>query len=363
MIRFACECGKQLQAREEYAGRITRCPDCGRELPIPEAAEAEGAAPLEERITPATPGPVPGPRSDHAEPEWEDLDTGSGRTSGKAIASLILGIASFLCTIFTGIPAIILGILGMRDVGRSGGRVKGQGIAIAGIVTGGVGTLLACAMIPISVGLLLPAVQKVREAANRVACLNNLRQITLALHNYHDTYGRFPPAVVRDRNGKALYSWRVALLPFLEEQALYKEFHLDEPWDSDHNRRLLDRMPKVYADPAEPSASMTVYQVFTGPQTAFEDPKGQNLSSFTDGPNNTLLVVEAAQPVRWMEPVDLPFNPNGWLLPVLANRHGPGFNAAFADGSVRLIQKDIGEETLRALITRNGKERVQLPPP
>jgi prepilin-type processing-associated H-X9-DG protein len=360
MIRFACECGKELQAREEYAGRITRCPDCGREFPIPGAAEAEAAAPLEERITAVPQGPAPVPRSDHAEPEWEDVDTGPGRTSGKAIASLILGIASFLCSIFTGIPAIILGILGLREVDRSRGRVQGHGLAIAGIVTGGIGTLSICPAILL--GLLLPAVQKVREAANRLACQNNLRQITLALHNYHDTYGRFPPAVVRDRNGKPLYSWRVVVLPFLEQDSLYREFHLDEPWDSDHNRRLLDHMPKVYADPTEPSASMTVYQVFTGPQTAFEDPKGQNLSSFTDGPNNTLLVVEAAQAVRWTEPVDLTFDPQG-PLPPLGHRHGAGFNAALADGSVRFLPGDLGEQTLRALITRNGKEPVKLPAP
>jgi prepilin-type processing-associated H-X9-DG protein len=347
MIRFSCECGKRLQAREQYAGQVTRCPDCGKEVSIPELSE--GPAHDDDAGEESMPQAGRKAAFSEREPEWEE-EKGPVLTSGKAVASLILGIASFLCSFLTGIPAIILGILGLRDIGR--GQAGGQGLAITGIVTGGLGTLLICPALLL--GLLLPAVQKVREAANRMSCQNNLKQIALGLLNYHDRYGRFPPPVVRDSSGKPLHSWRVAVLPFVGEESLYKEFHLDEPWDSDHNRQLLERMPRVYAEPMEGSTSMTVYQVFTGPRTAFEDPRGQNLASFTDGPANTLLVVESARPVRWTEPIDP-------ALP-LANRHNGAFNAAFADGSVRSLQTNIDEQVLRALVTRNGGEVVQLSP-
>jgi prepilin-type processing-associated H-X9-DG protein len=346
MIRFSCSCGKQLQAREEYAGQRIRCPQCGRDFPIPELEEELAT---DENVASVSRQTAREDESGAEEPGW-DASQGPVRTSGKAIASLILGLMSFLCSIFTGIPAIILGILGLREVGRSHGRVEGQGLAIAGITTGAIGMILVC---PMLVGLLVPEVRIIREAANKLKCQNNLHQITMGLMQYHQIYGRFPPAGIRDRTGKPLYSWRVALLPFMGENALHQEFHLDEPWDSQHNRPLLDRMPKVYAEPSETSTSETVYQVFTGPRTAFEDPNGQQLSTFTDGPANTLLVVEAIQPVRWTEPVDLAYPPG--------NRHGGGFNAAFADGSVHFLRANIDEQVLRALITRNGGEGVQLP--
>src|SRR5262249_21734482 len=83
---------------------------------------------------------------------------------------------------------------------------------------------------------LITAVAQVRVATRRMQSTNNLKQIALAMHSYHDTMGRFPPAIVRDKEGKPLYSWRVLLLPYLEQQNLYNQFKLDEPWDSEHNR-------------------------------------------------------------------------------------------------------------------------------
>jgi len=101
--------------------------------------------------------------------------------------------------------------------------------------------------------LLMPRVARVRDAQPLMSCRNNLHQLALAMHNYASTDDRLPPAMVRDKNGKPLCSWRVLLLPYLEEEALYKQFKLDEPWDSPNNIKLLNRMPKILSEPREPS--------------------------------------------------------------------------------------------------------------
>src|SRR2546421_12689862 len=96
------------------------------------------------------------------------------------------------------------------------------------------------------------------------------------MHGYHDTHKHFPPAALRGKEGKPLLSWRVLLLPYLEQDSLYKEFHLDEPWDSEHNKKLLARMPKLFAGPDEKAlaAHETHYQAFVGKGAVFEGKKG-----------------------------------------------------------------------------------------
>lgn len=92
----------------------------------------------------------------------------------------------------------------------------------------------------------------------------NLRNLAIAMHNYNGTYNQLPLAALTGKNGKALLSWRVALLPFLEEQELYRQFKLDEPWNSPHNRKLLSKMPAVFAPPGVKTRRpySTFYQVF-----------------------------------------------------------------------------------------------------
>ncbi len=201
----------------------------------------------------------------------------------------------------------------------------------------------------------------VQQGAQRITSGNNLKQIGLALHNYHDAYGAFPAAAIYSKNGKPLLSWRVAILPFLDEQTLYNELHRDEPWDSPHNRKLLDRMPKVYRHPrARPKdAHATYYQVFTGKGALFDGKKGLTLGQITngDGTSYTLLVVEAAEAVPWTKPADLVYDPDR-PLPRLGG-HFPGATPVlFADGSVRSLRDRIKEKTLRALITWNGGEVI-----
>ncbi len=192
------------------------------------------------------------------------------------------------------------------------------------------------------------------------------------MHNYADANGgRLPPAVVRDGDGRPLYSWRVLLLPYLEEQAVYKRFKLDEPWDSTDNLALLAETPRSYRAPTAAgegpgSEGMTYYQVFVGPGTPFEDPYGPRLPhAFPDGTSNTLLVAEAGEPAPWTKPVDLVYDPHG-PLPALGGvfrgegsrfnlfRRPPrGTTVALADGSTRFLSPELTETTLRAAIVRN----------
>jgi prepilin-type processing-associated H-X9-DG protein len=209
---------------------------------------------------------------------------------------------------------------------------------------------------PVAIALLLPAVQASREAARRAQCVNNLKQIALAMHNYHSANNSFPAHAIYSKDGKPLLSWRVAILPFIEQQDLYNEFHLDEPWDSEHNKRLIERMPMVYACPDTPhQAGTTPYQVAVGKGTMFEAPEGHGIQEITDGTSNTIMVAESSRGVTWTKPDDMSF---GDELPRVGSRHPGGYNAAFGDGSVRFIKQTIDEAVLRALFTRNGGEVI-----
>ncbi len=212
------------------------------------------------------------------------------------------------------------------------------------------------------VGMLLPAIQKVRTASKRMVSMNNMKQIALAMHNYHDVNGHFPPPAITDKNGKPLLSWRVAILPYIEQDAVYRQFKLDEPWDSEHNKKLLAQMPPIYAPVKTATKELfgTYYQVFNGKGAAFEAGEKITLPSIPDGTSNTIMVVEAADPVPWTKPDDLPFDPPK-PLPKLGAEFPDIFLAAFCDGSVRELPKNIDANKLRALITRNGGEPVTLP--
>ncbi len=362
MIRFACACGNELRADDEMAGRQVLCAACGQMQTVP-AVTAEKPAGAREEIQEE---PPPRRRPESAEDDEDEGEFGRPpeRTSGKAARSLGLGIASFLCLLFTGIPAVILGAFALRDIGRSRGRVGGQGLAIGGIVTGTIGTLLV--LPAVLVALLLPAVQKVREAAARTQSTNNLKMMSLAMHNYQAAYGRMPTAGGSEGQHPGL-SWRVTLLPFIEEDVLYHQFHLDEPWDSPHNKTLLTPMPRVYAMPGvEDPPGMTRYRVFVGDHAAFAGPgrdgkfpRGRRINDFPDGLSNTAFIAEAADAVPWTKPDELEYAP-GRPLPRLSDVYN-GCNIALGDGSVRRLPRDYPEADLRALITRDGGEPVTPP--
>jgi hypothetical protein len=215
------------------------------------------------------------------------------------------------------------------------------------------------AVIGTMVGLLLPAVQAVREAARRTDAQNNIRMQMLAIQNFHDAETRLPGQAITDAAGKPLLSWRVAILPYLDEGNLYREFHLDEPWDSEHNLKLLDRIPAAYRNANIELGSNTVYLAVTGEGTGFEAGKRIRISDITDGTSTSIGIVEAspASAVPWTKPEDWNYQPGQEKAGLGGIRPG-GFLAVFFDGSSRLISHNLDSETLRRLYLINDGEVV-----
>ncbi|REK07468.1 MAG: DUF1559 domain-containing protein [Planctomycetota bacterium] len=223
----------------------------------------------------------------------------------------------------------------------------------------------AAAAVGFTTALVLPAVQAAREAARRAQSVNKLQRIGIGMMAYHDVRKSYPPPAIVDKEGTPLLSWRVAILPYLEDEnalALYKEFHLDEPWDSEHNKPLAERMPDIYANPNAPSRSETVYLGVAGPGTILGEKVGVPIRRVADGMSKTVLVVEADsdRAVVWSKPDDLHYDPEQPTAG-LGNLWQTGFNALFADASIQFLGKDIDPDLLRALFTYRGNEVIDLP--
>ncbi len=226
---------------------------------------------------------------------------------------------------------------------------RGQNVTISFESNSSVATL------GILAGLLLPAVQSARSAARRLQSMNNLRQISIALLSFEAANRHFPARAIFSKEGKPLLSWRVAILPFIEQNNLFNQFHLDEPWNSEHNKSLLVNapMPQVFQDPRRALGNTTNYLAVVGKGLAFDGDKGLTLAQFTDGTSNTIMVVQANddRAVPWTKPDDLEVDLKK-PLDGLGEAEANGFSAAFADGHVMLIPKTVKEETLRRLFGR-----------
>jgi prepilin-type processing-associated H-X9-DG protein len=246
---------------------------------------------------------------------------------------------------------------------------RGAGILVA--VFGAGAVLLVCG--GVLAALLIPAMHsRPGGPSHRTQCANNLKQIALALHNYHDTYKTFPPAYIADEDGEPMHSWRVLILPFMEHAELYERYDFDEPWDGPNNNALAAEFPElpVFRCPRDSGAlpDAPSYMVIVGREGIFEGEKANRMADIRDGTSNTILVVEVAGATsHWMAPVDLnaeaihqPINAAGDGTGISSNHPG-GANVAMADGSVRLLSDSLPLETLRQLFTKDGREVVMLP--
>ena len=209
--------------------------------------------------------------------------------------------------------------------------------------------------------VLTPAVTRVREAAARTQSQNNLKQIGIALLNYHDVNKMLPASANFDAQGKPLLSWRVHILPYLEQDGLYKQFKLNEAWDSPHNKKLIAQIPPTYASPVSKvgQEGKTTYLAVSGKGSMFEGNKGQRLANITDGLSNTIAVVEVndTKAVYWTQPEDFAIDTKDPLA-ALVQKEWKGFNVLMGDVSVRFLSANVRPATLSALFTRRGGEVV-----
>ncbi len=223
---------------------------------------------------------------------------------------------------------------------------------------------VALAVIGIAVAMLLPDPRSPRPAAYRTVCKNNLKQIGLALHNYHDTYGAFPPAYTVDSEGKPLHSWRVLILPFLEQQALYDQIDLTKPWDDPVNEQVRQTVVPGYRCAIQTGPEThTCYLAIVGEDYALSPTKSREIFEITnkDGTANTVMVFEAPKnkTVEWMSPDE--GEPDLFLKfdKTTPTYHKGGGHAMTVDGTVRFMSNELSQETRRALMTIAGNEEVE----
>jgi WD40 repeat protein len=215
---------------------------------------------------------------------------------------------------------------------------------------------------PPTIGVAVAVPESVRRPG---AVAANLNRLALALVDRAEWQQGKMDRAVRAKfpgqqfgTGKPLLSWRVAILPIIGQMDLYKQFHLDEPWDSPHNIKLLDKMPDVFAIDPKQKGTTTVFQVFVGKDAPF--PPDQPIlypAGFADGTSRTILVAEAAEAVPWTKPEDLTYDATQ-ALPQLGGVRPDGFYVGMADGSTRFVHKSVSEKTIRAAITPAGNDEV-----
>jgi hypothetical protein len=231
---------------------------------------------------------------------------------------------------------------GRREPAKSGGTAV---MWIVGCVLG-VGVLLV-----VVVGGLFFAVQKVRESAARVQNQNNMKQILLGVHNYHDAHGTLPPA-------QDPVSWRVHILPYIEQANLFQRMDVTQPWDAPVNKSAAGQRVPQYLSPGDSAGTTeTRYRVFVGPKTLYEPgARPLPLRLIADGTASTIFLVEAGETVPWAQPKELEYDRNG-PLPPLGIPGRKGFNVAMMDGTVTFVAEDVSPDALRGGIEPNDGRR------
>jgi hypothetical protein len=328
MIEFTCDCGNSLRTDESNRGKAIVCPACGKQRTVPEIEN--------ERVTTDRPTA----RTDYAEDDSPNrrrpLDEEPARRR--------------------------------RPVEQPKSRTLFY--TMIGL---GIAALVGCVMC-VPVALLLPAVQKIREAAARMQSTNNLRQLGLAMHNYHDSTGYLPLAYgpLDSRAGgpsQPDMSWRASLLPYLEQGPLYNMILPQQTWDSPGNRMVQSTVVRTYQQPGDTTTpTQTYYQAFVtvpgkSPHSMFNHPTdAKNKVSLSaveaaDGLRNTILVAESPPSVPWFKPQDMTFDPDQ-PPPPLGYHFAAGSLILMGDGSTKAVPKNANPATLKAFITRDGKEQI-----
>ncbi len=245
-------------------------------------------------------------------------------------------------------------------VPQRGSGGSNTAIIVVIILVGGSFAMLVCG--GILVALLLPAVQSAREAARRMQCQNNSKQVALALFNYESVYGSFPPAYTVSDSGDPLHSWRTLILPFVEGgDAIYQQIDLTKPWDDPVNAPLseIDFLP--YTCPSAGLApGTTTYVAVVDPSGVFEGSTAVQLQQITDGTSNTILFYETdpAAAIPWMSPQDVDLQT--FVANPLTSFHTGGCNCCLSDGSVQFLSQNTSAQDKQALVTKDGGEIITM---
>ncbi len=226
--------------------------------------------------------------------------------------------------------------------------------------------------------VLMPGIMDGPGPSRRAACRSNVTQVMIGLQRYEADHGHFPPAYVTDADGKPMHSWRVLILPYIEQQELYEKYDFNEPWDGPNNRQLAGCFVPEYACPEEDieidGSAMTSYVAVVGPNTAWPGSTATSIIDIDDGANNTIMIVEVSGAgINWMEPRDLTFEQarqgiHGDPGLQIASRHidnglyydtnSPRAHVGMADGSVHLLPGGTPPEIIEAMLTINGGEEI-----
>lgn len=223
--------------------------------------------------------------------------------------------------------------------------------------------LVVLAILGVLVALLLPAQRRVRPAARRTQCKNNLKQIGLALHNYHDTYHAFPPAFTVDSDGRPLHSWRTLILPFVDQEPLYNRIDLSKPWNDPANAEAFKSQVPVYQCPgshADVAWTHTIYMALVTANSCFRPTEPRVMSEITDDRGKTIMVIEVDvdQAVHWMSPKDASEPLVLGIGSKTKHAHTGGIHALFVDGSVKFLSEQSSAADRLAMISIAGNEPV-----
>ena len=220
--------------------------------------------------------------------------------------------------------------------------------------------MVVVAIIAVLIALLLPLNRSgSRPAARRAWCVNNLKQIARALHNYEEAYEVLPPAYTVDANGRPLHSWRTLILPYLEQQSLYQSIDLSKPWNDPANAKALKTVVTEFQCPAaRGSQNTTTYLAIAGLDGCLIPGKPRRKADITDAHGSTLMVIDAGDEnaVPWMAPIDADESLVMSIGPSTQLHHVGGVNAAFVDGSVRFLKANTTAAVRRALLSISGKD-------
>ncbi len=239
-----------------------------------------------------------------------------------------------------------------------------------------IGIAASVALLLLAAVLLRP-LEDSRITARAAQCRNNLKQLTLALWNYEEKYGSFPPVFVADGDGRPIYSWRVLLLPFLGDSRtdkLYERYRFDEPWDGPNNSQMHGELIEAFSCPSDKGtyqSHWTSYLAVNGPGTIWRHDAATTFADITDGVAETLVFVEVANSgIHWLEPCDIPLGTLGGAeatWPPVGKRaehrveqfwgHSDWHEyAVVVDGVVLRIERSAAINDIRPLCAMNGRE-------